>query len=71
MTREQSHEAAFETAEVHNDNLHDGERVARPVRPTEKSLNAFMAGVKRKYGQDVYGTIGATIVDADPFEVLP
>jgi len=61
---------AASVAESHNESRHGGDEVAQVVGPYREDLDEFMDAVKEKHGSDVYGEIGARIVDVDPWGVI-
>lgn len=69
VTRDDS-DAVASIVENHNEQRHEGDRIARLVGPTEAELNEFMDYVREEHGTEVYGDIGAYIVENDPWGVL-
>lgn len=70
VVTKEGREDAASVVENHNDQMHDGDDVAQVVGPTRDDLNEFMDGVEEEHGPEVYGEIGAHIVDVDPWGVL-
>ena len=60
-------QALRETASDHNESRHDGERVARTVRPKRKHVEAFVNRVRRRYGSAAAEEVVENMADVGPW----
>ena len=69
-TTGESAEAMYDAANRHNDLFHDGDRIARSVKPKPKHIRAFLNGVSRRYGSTIRDELERKMRDVEPWGAL-
>lgn len=60
---------AQDVVEQHNDQLHDGEQIARVVGPYKEDLNEFIDEVRDEFDYNTFEKISQHIVKTDPWDI--